>query len=68
MINYPDVEGFLLRDALKMMEAAGLGSPEIVITSQPRINHEKYEGDFRVLRQTMTDEGVFKLVVACEES
>lgn len=60
---YPDVEGFLLTDALKKIEGCGFARPDIEMTSQPKVKHEGYDGNFRVLRQGMDEDGTLKLII-----
>ena len=63
-MNIPDVTGFTLGEAVKILKAAGISDITVIVTAPPKDKNAKYDNDSRVVRQrTVTEHGTEELTV-----
>ncbi|HOJ10576.1 MAG TPA: hypothetical protein PK733_08285 [Clostridiales bacterium] len=60
---YPDVSGYYLKNALKIINECGVEIVDIKITAPPRCRSKDYDDDFRVLRIRSVGPNKVELVV-----
>lgn len=62
----PDVSGYRLEQAIKILEKKGFDKFAIHTTAPPRMRDAGYDGNSRVIRQTFSEDGSIHLLV-CNE-
>lgn len=62
-MQIPDVSGYRLKDAERLLKANGAGKVIIKLTSPPRMRSFGYDGNSRVVRQCSMADGALELLV-----
>ncbi len=62
-MNVPDVVGFTLKDAGKMLNASGFNVHTIIVTAPPRRRDLRYDDNSRVIRLRVIDGNKVELLV-----
>lgn len=62
-MNVPDVVGFTLKDAGKILNASGFSVHTIIVTAPPRRRALKHDDNFRVIRLCVIDGDKTELLV-----
>ncbi|MGE5613991.1 MAG: PASTA domain-containing protein [Bacillota bacterium] len=62
-IRIPDVSGFRLERALKLLESSGVESVTVRRTAPPRLKYSDCGGDARVVAQKVLNGGNIELLV-----
>lgn len=62
-IRMPDVSGFRLEKAIKLLSSSGVEKVNVRLTASPRLRQAGYNGNSRVVRQSRTADGTVELLV-----
>ena len=62
-MDKPDVVGFTLGEAVRLLHKVGIEVRDIVLTAPPRLAQMTINNKFRVVRQEISDDGGVKLLV-----
>jgi len=63
-MQFPDVCGFKLKDAVKLIKEQGIENYIIMLTAPPRLRNSGYGEESRIVRQRVTGDGKLELIVS----
>jgi hypothetical protein len=62
-MDIPDISGFKLDQALELLKDKGIVKISVKLTASPRLRDMGYDGNSRVVRQFLRDDGTMELLV-----
>lgn len=62
-MDIPDITGYTLGEAKRLLEAAGIRLASVTVTAPPREKCSSYDDNCRVIRCTTVDVGCVELLV-----
>lgn len=62
-MNLPDVAGYTLEEAKKILASAGYEKLIVKVTAPPRERNDSYDGSYRVIRMKAAENGTIELLV-----
>jgi hypothetical protein len=62
-MDMPDITGYTLGEARRLLEAAGIGLASVTVTAPPRKKSSSYDDSFRVIRCKAVNEECVELLI-----
>lgn len=67
-MDIPDVSGYKLEKAIKLLKDQGIKKVTVKLTAPPRMRAAGYDDNSRTVRQSVLDDGTLELLVCNTDS
>jgi hypothetical protein len=63
-MRFPDICGYKMKNAEKLLKEQGIDNYIVTLTAPPRLRDRGYDEESRIVKQRVTDEGKLELIVS----